>query len=215
MKPYPEYKDSGVEWIGEIPVGWDIKPLFLCYSENKKKNDGSVNTVLSLSYGKLIKRDVETNQGLLPESFDTYQQLNVECIALRMTDLQNDKRSLRVGFCEFEGIITSAYIGLKPARDIYSKFFYYYLHACDLKKVFYSLGGGLRQTINYNDFKKFPLVLPCLSQQTQIANYLDTKTKQIDDLISKEQRKIELLKEYRQSLISDAVTGKIDVREAV
>ena len=77
------------------------------------------------------------------------------------------------------------------------------------------LHGGANKNIHAENIKNQFVVFPILVAQQQIANFLDTKTQQIDDLISKEQRKIELLKEYRQSLISDAVTGKIDVREAV
>jgi len=206
MNRYPSYKESGVEWMGEIPSGWNIKPLYSHFSHNKLKNDDSTNTILSLSYGRLIERDVERNFGLLPESFESYQLLQEGDIILRMTDLQNDKRSLRVGFCDFKGIITSVYIGLRPKKMIYSKYYYSYLHFCDIKKVFYGLGGGIRQSVTYNDFKRFPIPSPPLQEQQQISNYLDHKTQQIDSLIEKTQQKIELLKEQRISLINQVVT---------
>jgi type I restriction enzyme S subunit len=210
MSPYPSYKDSGVEWIGEIPREWTMKPLYSHFSHNRDKNDGSIDTVLSLSYGRLIKRDVERNFGLLPESFESYQLLQGGDIILRMTDLQNDKRSLRVGFCEFQGIITSVYIGLRPDNTIHSRYYYSYLHFCDLKKVFYGLGGGIRQSVTYNDFKRFPLPIPPLPEQQKISNYLDQKTKQINDLIEKTEQKIELLKEKRTSLVNHCVTKGLD-----
>ena len=206
MNTYPSYKDSGVEWIGEIPSGWDIKPMYTRYSQNKTKNDNSTSTVSSLSYGRLVKRNVETNLGLLPDNFDSYQLLDTGYIILRMTDLQNDHKSLRVGMCEFQGIITSAYIGLKPLTNVCSKYFFYYLYMCDLKKVFYGLGGGLRQSVSYNDFKRFPLSIPPPQEQQQISDYLDYKISKIDTLIEKTQQKIELLKEQRTSLINTTVT---------
>jgi type I restriction enzyme S subunit len=93
-KAYPEYKDSGVEWVGAIPNSWDVSPLFSLASTDVLKNDdGAENNVLSLSYGRIIRRDVEDNHGLLPESFNTYQLVEAGDIILRLTDLQNDKRS--------------------------------------------------------------------------------------------------------------------------
>jgi len=215
LDPNVEMKDSGVEWIGDVPVGWDIKPMYTRYSQNKTKNDNSTSTILSLSYGRLIKRNMETNFGLLPDNFDSYQLLETGFIILRMTDLQNDHKSLRVGICEFQGIITSAYIGLKPLTNVCSKYFFYYLYMCDLKKVFYGLGGGLRQSVSYNDFKRFPLSIPPLQEQQQIVDYINKKTSKIDKLVDIESKRIILLKEYRQSLISDVVTGKVDVRDEV
>jgi len=206
MKSYSSYNDSGVEWIGKIPSGWEIKPLYSHFHHNRSKNDGSTDIVLSLSYGRLIERNVERNFGLLPDSFESYQLLQKGDIILRMTDLQNDKRSLRVGLCRFKGIITSVYIGLRSIDEVDSNYYYNYLHFCDLKKVFYGLGGGIRQSVTYNDFKRFPIPLPPLQEQQQISNYLDHKTGQIDILIEKTQQKIELLKEQRTSLINRIVT---------
>ncbi|WP_235816462.1 restriction endonuclease subunit S [Bacillus massilinigeriensis] len=116
LNPNVKMKDSGVEWIGEIPEHWEVKPLYSLYKENKLKNKRNVITnVLSLSYGKIKRRDVESNYGLLPDSFETYQIIQKDDIVLRLTDLQNDKRSLRVGLVNEEGIITSAYLGLKQS----------------------------------------------------------------------------------------------------
>jgi type I restriction enzyme S subunit len=80
-----------------------------------------------------------------------------------------------------------------------------------LKKILYTLGGGLRQTLRFDELKKFPVPLMSLVEQQKIIEYLDKQTKEIDDLVSMEQNKIELLKEYRQSLISEVITGKIKV----
>ncbi len=107
-RAYAEYKDSGVEWVGAIPEGWNVFPTFRVFNEQKVCNDlGQITNVLSLSYGRIIRRDVEKNFGLLPESFNTYQIVKPNNLILRLTDLQNDKRSLRVGQVEEEGIITS------------------------------------------------------------------------------------------------------------
>ena len=93
------------------------------------------------------------------------------------------------------------------------KFLYYTMLNVDFKRHYRA--GGTVPSINESEVGNIPIAYPTPSEQTQIANFLNHKTQQIDELISAEQRKIDLLKEYRQSLISEAVTGKIDVRNEV
>lgn len=208
-------KDSGVDWIGQIPEHWEVKPLFTVAFENKSKNSGNqCDNLLSLSYGKIVKKDIDTNFGLLPESFETYQIVEGGYTILRLTDLQNDKRSLRSGFVREKGIITSAYVGLIPSDEVDGLFLSDLLHAYDLMKIFYSLGNGVRQSMNYKDLKRLPILLPPKSEQKLISNYLRNKTAEIDDLISTAEQQVSLFKEYRQSIISEAVTGKIKVADS-
>ncbi len=204
---YEEYKKSGIEWVGEIPAHWEETPVFSCFDATTEKNlDGKESNVLSLSYGNIIKRDVDTNFGLLPESFNTYQIVGVGDIILRLTDLQNDKKSLRVGLAKEKGIITSAYLKLKPKERLDSGFAYRLLHSYDTTKVYYGLGGGLRQSMKFEDFRRLPILVPPYEEQLKIANFLDHETAQIDTLIEKQQTLIQLLKEKRQAVISHAVT---------
>ena len=162
---------------------------------------------LSLSYGNIVKRDIEENYGLLPESFNTYQLVNSGDLILRLTDLQNDKRSLRVGHAKEKGIITSAYLKLVAKNNyLNDRFLYRLLHSYDTTKVFYGMGGGLRQSMKFEEMRRLPILVPPLSEQQQIANFLDHETAKIDTLIEKQRRLIELLKEKRQAVISHAVT---------
>ena len=210
-KAYGEYKDSGVEWVGSMPSHWTIEPLFSnCDAPIEKNSDGREKNVLSLSYGNIIPRDVDDNFGLLPESFNTYQLVYPQNIILRLTDLQNDKRSLRVGFSKQQGIITSAYLKLVFTKKMSSPFMYRLLHSYDTTKVFYGMGGGLRQSMKFEDFRRLPLLIPSFAEQTQIATFLDHETAKIDTLIDKQQQLIELLIEKRQAVISHAVTKGLD-----
>lgn len=205
-------KDSGVEWIGEVPKHWAIKRVSDIARQNKTKNSGVYETnLLSLSYGRIIRKDFNASFGLLPESFETYQVVNGGTIILRLTDLQNDQRSLRVGLANERGIITSAYLGLVFHRSINSSFAYYLLHLYDLCKVFYWFGGGLRSTMRFDDIKIIPFVIPPFSEQTAIAAYLDKKTAQIDRIVTTINGQIDKLKDLRKALINDVVTGKIKV----
>ncbi|GGF07377.1 restriction endonuclease subunit S [Pseudoalteromonas gelatinilytica] len=206
-KAYPEYKNSGIEWVGDIPASWTVKPTFSVFDPSVCKNtEGQESTVLSLSYGKIVERDVDTNFGLLPESFNTYQIVRDGDLILRLTDLQNDKKSLRVGLVKQTGIITSAYLKLRSNQSIDSRFAYRLLHSYDTTKVFYGMGGGLRQSMKFEDFRRLPILVPPLEEQQNIANFLDHETAKIDTLTTKQEKLIELLKEKRQAVISRAVT---------
>ena len=204
-KPYPKYKDSGVEWLGAIPEEWECSPLFSVLPEHYVQNVGMQSEeVLSLSYGQIVKKDVSDNFGLLPESFETYQLVEPDDIVLRLTDLQNDQRSLRTAISSYSGIITSAYLKLRCTQN--PAYFHWLLHSADTQKVFYGFGGGVRQSMKYADLKRFPLVVPIVSTQRAIATFLDTATARIDALIKDYENLIALLKEKRQALISHAVT---------
>ena len=212
-KPYPKYKPSGVEWLGDIPEHWEVDPLFSFGRERKEKNKGMVEeNLLSLSYGRIIRKDITSTDGLLPESFETYQIVRKGDIVFRLTDLQNDKRSLRSALVEEDGIITSAYLAIQP-RGPSSNFLNYLYRSYDTCKVFYSMGGGLRQSMKYDDMKRLPSLMPPCQEQTVIGNFLDSETAKLNSLISEKQTLIKSLKEYRTSLIHEAVTGKIDLRK--
>jgi len=210
LPKYPAYKPSSVQWLGEIPEHWEVKPGFTILYEAKEKNKGMRrNTVLSLSYGKIRVKEMEELTGLVPESFETYQFVNKGDIIFRPTDLQNDHISLRSGIAEYEGIITSAYLNLRLKPIANNKFYSYFFRGIDNNKVIYGLGSGLRQNIDFRDFKRFAFPFPPLSEQTSIAAFLDHKTALIDKAIGIKEKQIELLKERRQILIHKAVTKGI------
>lgn len=204
---YDSYKASGVEWIGDVPAHWDVEPGRQCVVENKEKNAGmKEGTVLSLSYGRVIVKDEDDLTGLVPESFETYQVVRPGDIIIRGTDLQNDKTSLRTGLARDKGIITSAYINLRPKREIDPAFLHYLLHSYDVKKVFYALGSGLRQNLSYDDFKYLRLPIPSTKEQRAIKAFLDEKCAKVDEAVRIKEEQIALLRERRQILIQEAVT---------
>ena len=208
MERYERYKDSGVKWIGEIPGHWGMYKLKYLFKLNKNKNIGNkCNTILSLSYGKIkIKKDL--NEGLTPESYESYQLLSTGDIVIRSTDLQNDHTSLRTGLVKIEGAITSAYIGLKNLDMSLcdSRFYHYFLHDWDITKAIYNQGKGLRQSLNWDDIKNMLIPVLDISEQTAIANYLDSTTAKIDEAIAQQQKMIDLLNERKQIIINNAVT---------
>lgn len=204
-------RDSGIPWIGEVPEGWGIHPLYSYFAERKNKNSMlQEQNLLSLSYGKIIRKDINTNGGLLPANFTTYNIVQPNDIVIRPTDLQNDKKSLRTGLVTEKEIITSAYISLQPIANIYIKYFHYLLHSYDINKVFYNMGNGVRQGLNYSEFSKLMLLCPGKEEQHRIADFLDSKCSEIDTLIENLRARVESAKEYKKAVITEAVTKGLD-----
>lgn len=206
-----EMKYSCIPWVTSIPEKWSEQPLKLLFSNRKNKNTDCAETnLLSLSYGRIIRKDINSNEGLLPENFSGYNIIEPNDIVLRLTDLQNDHRSLRTGLVTEHGIITSAYVTLCPKANINSEYYHYLLHAYDVQKVFYTLGEGIRQSLKYEDLGKVLVPVPPRVEQDEIVHYLNAMSKMVDDVIDKHNQLISKLQEYKQSLIYNAVTGKID-----
>lgn len=208
---YPKYKSSKTLWQEQIPSHWQETELRMLFADNKNKNIGLVErNLLSLSYGKLKRKDIDNATGLVPASFEGYQIIDKEYIVLRFTDLQNDKKSLRVGYANEKGIITNAYIGLAPKTDIHSKYFYYQLHFLDKIKYFYNLGGGVRQSLAFKEFGRETILVPEKKEQVKIADFLDYKLAKIERFILKKKKLIQLLNERKASIINKAVIKGLD-----
>lgn len=212
LNPDAEMKDSGIEWVESIPAHWDVRPLYYYFAERKKKNYlGQEQNLLSLSYGKVIRKDINTSEGLLPDSFNGYNIIEPGDIVLRLTDLQNDKRSLRTGLVKEHGIITSAYVTLKAAKEVVPEYFHYLLHAYDVMKVLYNMGNGVRQGLNYSELSKMHIVAPPLDEQKNIAARLDCVCKGIESIIVSKKQQLAVIDSYKKSLIYEYMTGKKEV----
>lgn len=212
LDPNVEFKESGIEWIGKIPAHWKMVFLSSIFYEHKLKNANLVNTnLLSLSYGNIVNKDINTRDGLLPDSFEGYNIVSNNDIVLRLTDLQNDKKSLRVGLCTQEGIITSAYITIRAKVDLNSYYFHKLLHSYDINKVFYGMGSGVRQSMGFNEIRKIPLLLPPKNEMKIISERVQETVCKIDALITLKETKLEKLIDYKKSLIYEYVTGKKEV----
>ena len=206
-----QMKDSGIEWIGQIPQTWDEHPIYYYFAERKNKNIfGQEQNLLSLSYGKIIRKDINSTEGLLPENYNGYNIVYAGDIVMRLTDLQNDQRSLRTGLVYEKGIVTSAYVTLRPKMDLDSRYFHYLLHTFDVLKVFYNMGNGVRQGLNFAQLSKCKLIAPPLAEQERIAEFLDAKCAEVDALAGEIKEQIATLEEYKRSVITEAVTKGLD-----
>ena len=165
--------------------------------------------MLSLSYGKVKRKSIDTVEGLLPESFDGYNIIEKDDIVLRLTDLQNDHTSLRVGLAEERGIITSAYLTIRNRSNFCPKYLYYYMHSFDIAKGFYGMGAGVRQGLSWDGVKWLKILAPSVPEQERIAAFLDAECAEIDTVLEKTRASIEEYKKLKQAVITQAVTKGI------
>lgn len=204
---------SGIPWLGDVPEGWEVRPILACYKEKNTKNTGmSESTVLSFRYGRIIVKSQEKHRGLVPQSFEAYQIVDPGNIIVRCTDLQNDQKTLRVGIAIERGIITSAYMCLQTIGTMSPEFGYQILNNYDSVKIIYGYGSNLRQNLNFSDIRRMPVPLPPPEEQAAVVSFLhkaaDVATRAIEHMGNE----IALIQEFRTHLIADVVTGKLDVR---
>jgi len=207
---YPEYKDSGVEWLGNIPTNWSSIRGKTVFKNNKDLNKGMKNNnVLSLTMSGVINRDHENNEGLLPSDYQTFQIFEKDDLVFKLIDLDNYKTS-RVGIVHEKGIMSSAYIRLIIRNDKFvQRYFYYLYYHFYIRGIYNFLGSGVRSTLNPIDLLNMEILTPNLIEQNEITKYLDEKTSSIDQTIERKQKLIELLKEKKSEIINDAVTRVI------
>lgn len=205
-------KNSGVEWIGEIPEDWEVKPVKRYFSHVKRivGNDVDKYERLSLTMQGVLKRSKDDADGLQPEKFNGYQILKQNELVFKLIDLENINTS-RVGLSPFTGLVSPAYIILSNNKKD-NTFYYYWFLNMYYQEVFNKLGdGGVRSALNTKDVLSLPMVYLNNEIQQRIATYLDKKISKIEETIQNQQQVIEKLKAYKQSLITEAVTGKVKI----
>ena len=202
-----EMKDSGIEWIGEIPVQWNLVQTKRFFTNTKKIVGAKADNYdrLALTLNGVIKRSKDDSEGLQPEKFEGYQILCKNELVFKLIDLENVKTS-RVGLSPYTGLVSPAYIVLSNNFSD-NRFFYHWFMSMYYNEVFNHLGGeGVRSALNAKDVLSLPVPDIQLDEQRRIADYLDRKCSQIDDIIARQKEVIEKLKAYKLSVITEAVT---------
>ena len=208
-----KYKDSGTKGIGFIPQSWDNSQLGIFFSENRKANSSLESfTALQFKYGEIIQKP---NNGRElsdkdKELLSKYTVIEPGDVIVNGLNLNFDLKSLRIAIARESGIITSAYIVLRPRRGVNPEYYNYVLKALDFQKILHGMGEGIRLTLSYDELKKLNVPAPDSAIQTAIVSYLDEKCGEIDSLISLQEQMIEKLKAYKQSVITEAVTKGLD-----
>ncbi|MCT7586418.1 restriction endonuclease subunit S [Aliarcobacter butzleri] len=209
-KKYPSYKDSGVEWLGDIPSEWLVcrnKTAFQ-FVKSLVGSESNNYQLLSLTLNGVIPRDIDSGKGKFPAEFDTYQKVEKNDLVFCLFDIDETPRT--IGISNYNGMITGAYNVARCTLLADPKFIYYYYLSIDEYKGLKPFYTGLRKVVRTETFMNIELALPQLREQQQIANFLDNATAKIDTLIEKQTKQIELLKEKRQAVISHAVTKGIN-----
>lgn len=201
-----EMKDSGISWIGLIPKGWNIyrnKNAFSCSKELVGKKFKETQ-LLSLTTKGIKLKDINNPEGKLPESFDTYQYVKKDEIVMCLFDL--DCSAVFSGLSPYDGMISPAYKVLTCTTKMVPAYADYWFTYISYDRKFNHYAKNIRYTLNYEEFASLPMLFPSVEEQHRIADYLDKKCAKIDSIIEKQQEIIEKLKEYKLSVITEAVT---------
>lgn len=205
-------KDSGVPWLGQTPAHWEVKKVKHLFRHLKVINRGmACEDRLALTMSGVIPRALDDAEGLQTEDYSNYQIVDKNDLLFKLIDLQNIRTS-RVGHVPSRGIVSPAYIRLKSYAAVDVRFSYWYFMSIYVRDIFNTMGAGVRQSLTQSDLIELPFLLPSDSEMSAVAVYLDRVTLEIDSTISSQERMIELLKERRSAIITQAVTGQIDVR---
>ena len=215
-------KDSGIEWIGEIPEGWEVVPVRSCFDEVRTKNtDGQEQNALQFKSGNIIsKANFNTNiDDYVADTITNYTVVLPDTIMINGLNLNYDFKSLRVALVKEKGVITSAYLAIFPDREkIFPQYATYLFKGYETKMAFHNMGAGIRKTLGYKEFKNQPLLLPSKEEQNKISAYLDSKCSHIDIMLSKICSSIEKYKKLKQAIITQAVTkgvrGKREMKDS-
>lgn len=212
-KRFAEMKDSGIEWVGMIPATWDVFPAGGVFDEVKEKNvNNQYSNPFSFRYGEIVDKKIagEIDESV-EETLSAYRVVSPNTIMINGLNLNYDFISQRVAIVREKGIITSAYLAVQPDEGrIVPRFVLYLLKAYDYRQVFHGVGSGIRKTLKFQDFKSIKIVAPSLTEQTAIAAYLDTQCAKIDEIIAQAKASIEDYKQWKASIIYEAVTKGLD-----
>ena len=207
---YPKYKPSGVEWLGEIPEGWEILKLGGLLKNVSEKNHPTFPLLSITRELGVIVRDIEgdsENHNFIPDDLSGYKLLREGQFGMnKMKAWQGS-----YGVSPKTGIVSPAYYIFDFTKPVLPRFFHIAIRSKRYVSFFGSASDGVRigqWDLSKDRMKKIPFFLPPIEEQTAIAHFLDDKTAKIDRAIAQKQKLIELLKERKQIIIQDLVTGK-------
>jgi len=205
--------DSNIAWIGEIPNSWKLLKHRNLFSKRKNivGEASEEYDVLSLTINGVIKRNLENNDGKMPETFDGYQKVIKNDLIMCLFDIDVTPRC--IGFSEINGIISPAYTIFEGKKEFQFdiKYYYYWYLMLDNDKKLLHLSKNLRSSIKTDELLALPLVYPPYEEQKKISEFLDDKIEKANQEIENHKKAIKMLEEYKKSLIYEVVTGKVEV----
>jgi type I restriction enzyme S subunit len=210
LKPHAPMKESGIEWIGQIPCDWKVLASKWIMRKTKTiREKYSGESVLSLTTKGVITRDLDNPSGKMPATFDGYQFVEAGNLLMCLFDIDVTPRC--IGLIKNDGVCSPAYSQFKLNGLADAEYYYYYYLSLDYTKELLHLAKNLRHSLTEEQFGAIPTVLPPMETQKEIAAYLNKKCADIDRVLEIKQAKIEKLEQYKRSLIYEYVTGKKEV----
>jgi len=210
MFEYAEYAPTGIVWDKSMPAYWKSDKAKRFFLNPKSINKGNVEkNVMSLTLRGVIRNDIDNPIGLAPADYSTYQIFEANELVFKLIDLENISTS-RVGIVPERGIMSSAYIRLKPMGDLNIRYFYYQYFDWYKRNIFNGLGAGVRQTLSASDLLDLNIVCPPRTEQDKIVEFLDWKVEQFTKFIREKKAEIKLLQEYKTTIINSYITGGLD-----
>ncbi len=209
LNPNNPMKPSGNVWIGDIPKHWNYERVERYFHSNTEINkDFEFTRAFKFYMGTIVPKNEELEDEDYHEVYIRYTKVKANDIMINGLNLNYDLKSMRVGIVPYDGIITSAYVVLRPFDGVNAKYFNYLFKALDYRKFFHGMGKGVRLTLSFNELRTFEIPVPPISDQREIVAYLDEKCGKVDAIVEKIEAKIERLKELKRSLINEVVTGQ-------
>ena len=207
LKPYDSYQPVNLLWLDQIPSIWEIKRVAVLFNEQKAKNKNyEIRKAFQFKFGNIVDKKQLGTEDELKETYENYTRVDIDDIIINGLNLNYDFLTQRVGMVQKMGIITSAYISMRPREYVNPKYTCYLLKSMDNIKMLNGLGTGIRLTLSYGELKKQYIPIPSFSEQDQIVKFLDFKIAKINKFIKDKKREIELLKELKQAEINRLVT---------
>lgn len=192
--------------LSNFTTRWHSDRLAALFAENKEQNSNcEVRHALQFKFGNIIpKPETKIDESLL-ETWKKYTVVHPDDIMINGLNLNYDFVTFRIGLVKEDGIITSAYISLRPRNGVNARFYNYYFKALDSRKVFHGLGTGIRLTLSYKELKNVVLPIPPRAEQDQIVRYLDWKVSEINRLISVKKKQVSVYRELRKAIIDQGI----------
>lgn len=210
-KPYPKYKDSGVEWLGQVPEGWEVVRCGFLFREKTEIGYPDLE-LLSITIDKGIIKQSETGRRTrASENRAMYKRISIGDLGYNLMNAFMGG----IAFSKYNGIISPAYAVAKPLKPMNVDYYHFLFRTNACGKEIDRLSYGImyeRNRLYFERFKLIQVTFPSLKEQHSITNYINEKCLSVDNAISRIEREISLMQEYRTRLIADVVTGKLDVR---
>lgn len=211
LNPDVKMKDSGIPWIGMIPEHWEVKRAKYMFKKNKRERRPEDEVITCFRDGQVTLRKNRRVTGFTEsEKYDGYQGIRKGDLVIH----QMDAFAGSIGVSDSDGMGTSVYHCCTPLGDYNVYYYAYFIRQMAMSGFIQSLYKGIRERSSDFSFSVFGnqyLAIPPRSEQDAIAEFVDTKFCKINSLIEELEAEIAYLKEYKQRLIADAVTGQIKV----